>query len=97
MSRHWSRVSPAAHGEVRGGPLQPREVHVGTNIHTAACGGPHTRADGCALKKAVANGGPTQEQASGRNCSLWRGAPAGAGFVAGPVTLWRTQAGAVCS
>ncbi|KAK4810779.1 hypothetical protein QYF61_008751, partial [Mycteria americana] len=53
-------------------PLQPMEVHSGADIHPAACGGPQARAGGCALKEAVIP---------------WR-AHAGAGFLAGPVTLF---------
>jgi len=44
--------SPAAHGE----------DHAGADIHTAACGGHHTRAGGCALKEAAAHGEPALEQ-----------------------------------
>ncbi|GAB0206332.1 hypothetical protein GRJ2_003178200 [Grus japonensis] len=76
-------------------PLKPMEVHGGADIHPAACGGPHAGADGCALKEAAAGGEPTLEQAPGRNCSPWSKVHAGAGFLAGPVTLWGPYVGAV--
>ncbi|KAK4806141.1 hypothetical protein QYF61_001064 [Mycteria americana] len=69
-------------------PLQPMEVHSRADIHPAACGGPHAKASGCALKEAAACGEPMLEQAPGRNCGLCRGAHAGACFQAGPVTPW---------
>ncbi|KAK4810457.1 hypothetical protein QYF61_004237 [Mycteria americana] len=59
-------------------PLRPMEVHVRADIHTAACGGPHTRAGGCAMKEAAAHGEFMLEQTPGRNHSLWRGAHPGA-------------------
>lgn len=67
--------------------LQPMEDHVGTDTHTAAHGGP-IGAGGEALKEATAHEDPMLEQASVRNCSLQRGAHAGAGFLAGAVGLW---------
>jgi len=36
--------------------LQPMEVHGGGNIHLAACGEPHTRVGGDALKEATDSG-----------------------------------------
>ncbi|GAB0186285.1 zinc finger and BTB domain-containing protein 5 [Grus japonensis] len=44
-------------------PLQPMEGHGGTDIHTAAHGGPHTGAGGSDPKKTAAHGEPTLEQA----------------------------------
>ena len=54
----------------------------------AARGGPHAGADGCP-KETVTPGKPTLEQAPGRTCGpMERGAHAGAGLLAGLVTLW---------
>jgi len=61
------------------------EVHGGTDIHPAACGGHHTRANVCALKDAGTSW-PVQEQVHERNCGPWKGAWAGAGLLAGLVT-----------
>ncbi|KAK4811345.1 hypothetical protein QYF61_027574 [Mycteria americana] len=68
-------------------PLPPMEDHRGADIHSAAHGGPHAEASGYALKEAAAHEEPRQEQTPGRTCGPWRGAHAGAGFLAGPVTL----------
>jgi len=66
-------------------PLQPTEDHAGADIHTAAHGGPHSTAKGNALMEAAAHGKPTQEQAPGRSCGLWREVHTGAGLLTGPV------------
>ena len=58
---------------------------------------PQVRIGAYVLKEAAACGEPTQEQAPGRSCRPRRGAHARAGFLAGPVTPWRTHAGAACS
>ena len=39
--------------------LQPMEDHTGADIHTTACGGPHARADGFAVKETADHGEPT--------------------------------------
>lgn len=56
--------------------------HVGADIHTAAHGGPHAAAGGCALKVVVACGKSMQKQALAWKCVLWRGANARKDFVA---------------
>ena len=56
--------------------------HAKVDIHTAARRGPHITAGGYILKEAATCGEPMQEQTPGRNCGLWRGAHAGAGFLA---------------
>lgn len=78
-------------------PLKPMEVHSGANIHAAAQGGPHSGAVGYALEEGAAHGKLMLEMAPGRNFSLWRGAHAGAGFLAGLVFLWENHAGEDCS
>lgn len=50
-------------------PLQPMEGCIRADIHSAACGGPHVAASGCALKEAAAHGKLTELQAPGRK---WR-------------------------
>jgi len=66
--------------------LQPMEVHGGpwwSRRPPAARGGPHARAGGC-LKEAVT----PRRACPGRTCGLMeRGAHAGAGLLAGLVTL----------
>lgn len=66
----WRRpgCSPAAHE---------------ADIHMAAHGGPRNTMSGSVQKEAAAHGEPTQEQASGRNCSPWRGAYGGANCLTG--------------
>ncbi|PKU45778.1 vps10 domain-containing receptor 2 [Limosa lapponica baueri] len=73
-SRHKKKYSPAAHGE----------DHSEVGCLPAAHEGPHARTGECAPKKAAAHGHLMPEQAPGRTCSLWRGAQAGAGSLAGP-------------
>ncbi|OPJ67050.1 hypothetical protein AV530_016973 [Patagioenas fasciata monilis] len=45
--------------------LQPMEDQRGEDIHTTACGGPHTRADRYYLNEAAACGKPNLEQKKG--------------------------------
>ncbi|KAK4832527.1 hypothetical protein QYF61_023859 [Mycteria americana] len=66
-------------------PLQHVEDHSEVDIHPAACGGPHGGAGGCVLKEAAPHREPMLEQAPGRNGGPWRGAHAGAAFLAEPV------------
>lgn len=42
--------------------LQPTEVDIAADVHTAVPGGPHTRESGCALKEAVACESPHQSR-----------------------------------
>jgi len=62
----------------------------------AACGGPHKRAGGCPKEVVTLR---ESHDAAGSWQDLWthgeRGAHAGAGLLAGLVTLWGTHAGAV--
>ncbi|KAK4806753.1 hypothetical protein QYF61_005549 [Mycteria americana] len=51
-------------------PLQPMEYHIGTDIHPAAHGGPHTGPGRYALKEAASCGEPMLEQAPDRSCGL---------------------------
>jgi len=91
----WGGSAPGTGAEIL---LQPMDGHSRADIHTAACGGPHGGASGCTLKEAAAHGEPMPEQAPGRTCvPVERGAHAGAGFLAGLVSLWGTHVGAVCS
>lgn len=68
--------------------LQPVEYNVEEDIHTAVPGGPHAATSGYALKDGASSGELMKEQAPGRSCSLWKGAPKGAGFLAGAVGLY---------
>lgn len=45
----------------------------GADPQPAPCGAPHAKAGGQELQEAATQGEPTQEQAPGRKCSLWRG------------------------
>ena len=56
----------------------------------AAHGGLHVGKHGCALRETAAHVKLTQEKAFGRNCSLWREAHAGAGFLAEPAAMERS-------
>lgn len=76
--------------------LKHMEDHAGAYTHAAAHGRPHAGAGGCVRKEAAVHGDFTSEQAPGRNCCLWRGAHAGTGFLARPVTPWGTHSGTVC-
>jgi len=69
-------------------PLRPMEVPGGTDIHPAACGGPHAVAGRCTLNEASAHRDPMLEQGPERSCGLWRGGHTGAGFLEASVTLW---------
>jgi len=62
----------------------------GAAMHPADHEEPYATAGGCALKEAAPHGEPKLQQAPGRNCSPWREAHAGAGFLAGTLTLWAT-------
>ncbi|GAB0204530.1 acid sphingomyelinase-like phosphodiesterase 3b [Grus japonensis] len=63
-------------------PLQPMEVHSGADIHL----------------QPVEDPTPEQVETPEGACGpMERGAHAGAGLLAGLVTLWRTHAGSVCS
>lgn len=93
-------------GEEGGGPdtgaeivLQPPEKAMVMQNHgpPAAHGEPNTGAGWYVLKKAAVHGEAMQEQSPGRNYDLQRGAPAGAGFLAAPVTSWGIHARAVHS
>jgi len=76
-------------------PLQHLGDYIGVGIYTAASGGPHPAADGYALKEATACAEPTQEQAPGRSCSLWRGVHTVADILIGTVAQMGTHTGAV--
>ena len=81
------------HGEA-GCALQPWRLTL-EQISTCSHGGPHTGAGGCP-KEAVTCGKPVLEQAPGGTCDpMERGAQAGAGLLAGPMTPRGTHAGAV--
>ncbi|GAB0204951.1 zinc finger and BTB domain-containing protein 5 [Grus japonensis] len=66
-------------------PWQPKEDYSGADIHSAACGGPHIRAGGNALKEAAAASGehtpghvfwqklPYWSSLLLKDCTLWRG------------------------
>lgn len=64
--------------------LQPMKDHAEADIQAAAHGDSMMQHVD-ALKEATAGGQPTLEQAPSRSCSLWKGAHAGAGFLAGSV------------
>lgn len=54
------------------------EDHIRADLQTAAREEHHVTADGAGLKEAATHGEPTQEQAAGMNCAVWRTAHAGA-------------------
>jgi len=78
-------------------PLQLMEVHGRADIYPEAHRRLYDGAGACAPKEAAARGEPTLNQAPGGNCSPWRGGHSGAGFLAGPVTLWGTHTGVIHS
>jgi len=99
-SRHRSRDSPAACGEDHGEASCPPAADGGpwwSRYPPAAREGSHAGAGGCAWRRLRPRGEPVLEQAPSRTCGpMERGAYAGAGLLAGPVTPWGTYTGAVC-
>lgn len=61
----------------------PLKEHSAADSHTGTHGGPHIGVGGRALKEAAACGALTQDQATGRNSSLWLGAHTWTAFLSG--------------
>lgn len=64
-------------------PCSLLEDYSGEDLPPAGCGQLHTGAGRCTLKGAVGCGERILEEAGGRNCSPWREAHRGTGFLAG--------------
>ncbi|KAM9280020.1 transcription initiation factor IIB isoform 2-T3 [Cariama cristata] len=78
-------------------PRQPVEDYIGADPHLQPGEDP-TPEQGDAPRRLGPCGKPALEQAAGRSCGpTERGAQAGAGLLAGLVTPWGTQAGAICA
>lgn len=64
-------------------PCSLLKDYSGDDLHPAGCGQLHTGAGRCTLKGATACGEPILEETGDRNCSPWREAHRGAGFLMG--------------
>jgi len=79
-------------------PLQPMEVHGGADIHLQPVEGTPCWSRWVPEGDCDPVGSPVLEKDPARTCGpMERGAYAGAGLLAGLVTLWGTHGGAACS